>query len=130
MAKRNTDEATLLKLKEIKQPFTALLHDYAGPFESEYGESYLLSLRNPKTQSEAKLFVGEKTGAFRSLVKAMTAGRLTAVDQGGTIEATFSPKELKPNEKGEVFTAINLRFGKAVTPGDTEDGEEIAPPPF
>lgn len=119
-------EIPLLKLKEIKAPFTALLTDYAGPFSSpDYGDSWLLNLQNPKSKEWAKIFLGEKTAACRAFLAAMSSGRLAAVDKGGTIEAIFRPRQVK-GPKGEEFVMIDLRFGKSTdVEGNDKAQEEI-----
>lgn len=112
---RDDTDNPKLTLKDITTIRTFALTDYAGPFSSEYGESYLTQLTESNGK-KWKLFLstgnaeGEgSSAAGRAFKKALDEGKLEPVDMGGTLQLIFRPKPV--GKEGNIM--VDLRFGKS-----------------
>ena len=122
MKKNKIEEHPELKLKGITHPLKLKLLEYNGPFSSDFGRSYVTVVEGPKG-GKRTLWLNEKTTAGKAFFQAVREGELSDIDMGGKREFVLVPKDLPANEEGEVFTIINLRWGKVYPPEGYEEGQ-------
>jgi hypothetical protein len=107
-----------IKLKDIHKAQDFECYDMGGPFESDYGLSYVLSLRTKK--GEYNLWLGEKTAAYKCLKTAEAAGQLDAVLEGGTVMIRLIPRAIEGTDHVKVL----LRVGQATKATDDNDSSD------
>lgn len=119
----STSEHPTIKLKDFENgpPVKLSLFEYVGPFQSDFGDSYLMKVIGP-AGGKRLLWVNAKSAAGRALKSAIDAGDLADVDLGGRRDFILKPVKMEPNEQGEVFTKIELRWGEKHPPEAREEG--------